>query len=148
MDNYDIKILQALHENARITMKELSQKIHLSQPACAERVKKMEAVGVIRQYTTVVDWQALGYPLATIVRIRPLPGYLQEVEAILKSMGNIGWSVKVTGDDAFICLMLIQSVGELDACLSKISQIATPSTSVIKSSVVDNQFIRPMKSAV
>ena len=116
MDNYDIKILQALHENARITMKELSQKIHLSQPACAERVKKMEAVGVIRQYTTVVDWQALGYPLATIVRIRPLPGYLQEVEAILKSMGNIGWSVKVTGDDAFICLMLIQSVGELDAC--------------------------------
>ncbi len=148
MDNYDIKILQALHENARITMKELSQKIHLSQPACAERVKKMEAVGVIRQYTTVVDWQALGYPLATIVRIRPLPGYLQEVEAILKSMGNIGWSVKVTGDDAFICLMLIQSVGELDACLSKISQIATTSTSVIKSSVVDNQFIRPMKSAV
>ncbi len=148
MDNYDIKILQALHENARTTMKELSQKIHLSQPACAERVKKMEAVGVIRQYTTVVDWQALGYPLATIVRIRPLPGYLQEVEAILKSMGNIGWSVKVTGDDAFICLMLIQSVGELDACLSKISQIATTSTSVIKSSVVDNQFIRPMKSAV
>ena len=148
MDNYDIKILQALHENARITMKELSQKIHLSQPACAERVKKMEAVGVMRQYTTVVDWQALGYPLATIVRIRPLPGYLQEVEAILKSMGNIGWSVKVTGDDAFICLMLIQSVGELDACLSKISQIATTSTSVIKSSVVDNQFIRPMKSAV
>ena len=66
----------------------------------------------------------------------------------MQSMGNIGWSVKVTGDDAFICLMLIQSVGELDACLSKISQIATTSTSVIKSSVVDNQFIRPMKSAV
>ncbi|MCF7520937.1 Lrp/AsnC family transcriptional regulator [Neisseria sp. ZJ106] len=142
MDNYDMKILQALHQNARITMKELSQKVHLSQPACTERVKKMEANGIIRQYTAVIDWSKLSYPLATVVRIRPLPGYLQEVERIIKEMGNIAWCVKVTGDDAFICQMLIHSVSELDACLSKIAQIATTNTSVIKSTVVENQFIQ------
>lgn len=141
MNNYDLKILQELHKNARITMKELSQKVHLSQPACTERVKKLEANGIIRQYTASIDWQALGYPLATIVRIRPLPGHLQEVEGIIKEMGNVAWCAKVTGDDAFVCQMLIQSVGELDACLSKIAQIATTSTSIIKSVVADNQFI-------
>lgn len=141
MDNYDIKILRLLNKNARITIKEISEHIHLSQPTCAERIKKLESKEIIQQYTTIINWNELGYHLATIIRIRPLPGYLQKVENIIQEMDNVMWCYKITGDDAFVCQMLIESVSELDDYLSKISQIAMTRTSVIKSTIVENRFM-------
>lgn len=141
IDNYDQKILRVLHSNARITMKELSTTIHLSQPSCTERVKKLEANGFITGYGARINWELLDYPISTIVRISPLPGYLNQVEKLIEGMPNIEWCEKVTGDFSFIIKMHLQTVRELDSSLFEILQIATTSTSVIKYTVVNNQFI-------
>lgn len=141
MDNYDINILRVLHHNARTTMKELSEQIHLSQPTCAERVKKLEAQGIIKQYKAVINWELMDYPISTIVRISPLPGYLNRVESIIEQMPNVEWCEKVTGDFSFIVKMHLKSVRELDSSLFDILQIATTSTSVIKYTVVENVFV-------
>ena len=55
LDSKDLAILRLLQENARITVKEISAKIHLSTTPVHERIKRMEAEGVIRQYATLVD---------------------------------------------------------------------------------------------
>lgn len=55
LDDKDLSILLLLQENARITVKEISDKIHLSTTPVHERIKRMEASGVIRQYATLVD---------------------------------------------------------------------------------------------
>jgi len=55
MDDKDISILRLLQENARITVKEISDKIHLSTTPVHERIKRMEASGIIKQYATLVD---------------------------------------------------------------------------------------------
>src|SRR5215210_3272832 len=55
LDDKDISILRLLQENARITVKEISEKIHLSTTPVHERIKRMEASGVIRQYATLLD---------------------------------------------------------------------------------------------
>jgi DNA-binding Lrp family transcriptional regulator len=55
LDNKDLDILQLLQKNARITVKEISDKIHLSTTPVHERIKRMEASGVITQYATLVD---------------------------------------------------------------------------------------------
>ena len=55
LDTKDLQILHLLQENARITVKEISDKIHLSTTPVHERIKRMEASGVIRQYATLVD---------------------------------------------------------------------------------------------
>lgn len=55
LDKKDFAILRLLQENARITVKELSEKTHLSTTPVHERIKKMEANGVITQYVTLVD---------------------------------------------------------------------------------------------
>ena len=55
LDQKDLAILKLLQQNARITVKEISDKIHLSTTPVYERIKWMEESGVIRQYTTVVD---------------------------------------------------------------------------------------------
>src|SRR5436190_20723278 len=55
LDQKDLAILKLLQENARITVKEISDKVHLSTTPVYERIKWMEEEGVIKQYATLVD---------------------------------------------------------------------------------------------
>jgi Lrp/AsnC family leucine-responsive transcriptional regulator len=55
LDEKDYAILNLLQQNARITVKEIADKIHLSTTPVHERIKRMEANGVIKQYATIVD---------------------------------------------------------------------------------------------
>src|SRR6476659_10765563 len=55
LDKTDLEILKLLQKNARITVKEIADKIHLSTTPVHERIKRMEANGVIKQYATIVD---------------------------------------------------------------------------------------------
>jgi Lrp/AsnC family transcriptional regulator, leucine-responsive regulatory protein len=54
-DKKDLAILKLLQENARITVKEISSRVHLSTTPVHERIKRMEESGVIKQYATLVD---------------------------------------------------------------------------------------------
>lgn len=55
LDSKDLSILKLLQRNARITVKEISENVHLSTTPVHERIKRMEASGVITQYATLVD---------------------------------------------------------------------------------------------
>src|SRR5436305_15263396 len=55
IDEKDMAILRLLQHNARITVKEISDKIHLSTTPVHERIKRMEEAGVIKQYATLVN---------------------------------------------------------------------------------------------
>ena len=55
LDAKDLSILALLQQNARITVKEISEKIHLSTTPVHERIKRMENDGVIKQYVTLVN---------------------------------------------------------------------------------------------
>jgi len=55
LDSKDLAILHLLQQNARMTVKEIADKIHLSTTPVHERIKRMEASGVIKQYATLVD---------------------------------------------------------------------------------------------
>jgi Lrp/AsnC family transcriptional regulator, leucine-responsive regulatory protein len=55
LDQKDLAILKLLQENARITIKEISDKMHLSTTPVHERIKRMEEAGVIKQYATLLD---------------------------------------------------------------------------------------------
>jgi DNA-binding Lrp family transcriptional regulator len=55
LDKNDLAILRLLQQNARITVKEISEKIHLSTTPVHERIKRLEQSGVIKQYATLLD---------------------------------------------------------------------------------------------
>ena len=55
LDNTDLAILKLLQQNARMTIKEISDKVHLSTTPVHERIRRMEENGVIRQYATMVN---------------------------------------------------------------------------------------------
>jgi DNA-binding Lrp family transcriptional regulator len=69
LDNKDLAILHLLQQNARTTVKEISDKMHLSTTPVHERIKRMEASGVIKQYATLVDHTKVNKGLTVICHV-------------------------------------------------------------------------------
>ncbi|MBD9444582.1 MULTISPECIES: Lrp/AsnC family transcriptional regulator [unclassified Rhizobium] len=140
IDDVDQKILEALAENARISLKELAQAAGLSSPSAAERLRRLEERGIIAAFTIDIDPAALGYPLQAIVRVRPLPGQLHVVQRIIQETPQFVECDKVTGDDCFIARLVVRSMPELDTILDKVAEKAETSTSMVKASPVKRRL--------
>ncbi len=69
LDATDISILRLLQQNARITVKEVADAVHLSTTPVHERIKRLERTGVIRQYTTLIDAARVNRGLMVIVYV-------------------------------------------------------------------------------
>lgn len=70
LDDTDIKILRLLQQDARLTVKELAARIHLSPSPTFERQKRLEREGYIQHYTAVVDHHKLGNDVIVLCNIR------------------------------------------------------------------------------
>ncbi|OWW05073.1 AsnC family transcriptional regulator [Rhizobium sp. R72] len=140
IDDVDRRILEALAENARISLKELAQAGGLSSPSAAERLRRLEERGIIAGFTIDIDATALGYPLQAIVRVRPLPGQLHVVQRIIQDTPQFVECDKVTGDDCFIARLVVCSMAELDTILDKVAEKAETSTSMVKASPVKRRL--------
>jgi DNA-binding Lrp family transcriptional regulator len=66
LDDTDLAILRALQQNARMTIKELAEKVHLSATPVHERLRRLERSGIIKQYVAILDAAKLGRGLMVI----------------------------------------------------------------------------------
>jgi Lrp/AsnC family transcriptional regulator, leucine-responsive regulatory protein len=66
LDKKDLEILKYLQQNARMTVREISDKVHLSTTPVHERIRRMEESGVITQYVTLVNAAKIGKGLMVI----------------------------------------------------------------------------------
>lgn len=69
IDRTDLKILELLQADGRMTNQALSDKVALSPRACLDRVKRLERAGVIGAYMALVDPRKLGNLLTVIVEV-------------------------------------------------------------------------------
>jgi Lrp/AsnC family leucine-responsive transcriptional regulator len=70
MDEIDRAIIQLLLRNGRMSQEQLGQAVHLSRPAIHERLKRLEETGVLRGFTALVNWDAIGWPLTAFVWVK------------------------------------------------------------------------------
>lgn len=135
-DYIDLKIIKALADNARTSMAELARALNLSPPTVAERVKRLEEAGIITGYSAAINYEALGFPVAAWIRIRPIPGELKRVADIIKSRPEIVHCDRITGDDCFIARAYLRRQSDLEALLDELIPYAMTNTSIIQSSPV------------
>ena len=140
IDEIDQKIIEALADNARLSIKELAQQAGLSSPSASERLRRLEERGVIDRFTVDLDLRAIGYPLQAIVRIRPLPGKLHIVQRLIEDIPQITECDKVTGDDCFVARLHMRSIEQLDEILDRIADRAETSTAIIKAQPVTRRL--------
>ncbi|MNO88201.1 HTH-type transcriptional regulator LrpC [compost metagenome] len=139
-DEIDQMLIAALMEDSRRSLKALAQISGLSSPSVAERLRKLEERGVITGYTVTVDPRAFGYQLQAIVRVRPLPGKLHEVERQIQAIPEFTECDKVTGDDCFIARLHVRDMEQLDTLLDRINAYAETNTSVVKKTPVKRRL--------
>jgi Lrp/AsnC family leucine-responsive transcriptional regulator len=136
LDALDTAILQALTRDARIPIRELAQQIGLSSPSTTERIRRLEEAGVIEGYAVRVNPAAIGLPVGVYLRIRPMPGELERVAAMLAAMPEVIGCDRVTGEDCFIAKALVPAVADLEALIDRLLPYASTNTSVIVSTPV------------
>lgn len=140
LDETDRELLSALAEDSRIAVSELARQVGLSAPSTAERLRRLETLGIIERFTVQIDPRALGYTLQAIVRVKPLPGQLHLVEEVIRRIPEFVECDKVTGDDCFVCRLVLRSIEQLDEILSKVTERAETSTAIIKSTPVPRRL--------
>lgn len=88
-DRTDLKILELLQRNGRMSMTELGEQIGLSTSPCSERVKRLERSGLITGYHARVDPVALGKPLLVFMEITLSQKSPQVFEAMRRELGQM-----------------------------------------------------------
>ena len=136
LDSVDGRIVQALAADARQPVASLARELGLSAPSTAERIRRLEDMGVIRGYRAEIDPQALGLPIAAWLRIKPVPGALKTVVGVLQNIDAIVSCDRITGEDCFIARAHVASVQELEVLIDRILPHASTNTSIIQSAPV------------
>jgi len=136
LDDRNRKLLAALMKNPRSTIATLARRVGLSAPAVRERLLRLEESGVIRGWRVELDPAALGYPIAILVRVRPMPGQLPKIAKLAQSMPQVTECHRVTGEDCFLMRLYLRELGELDELLDRFLAYGQTTTSIIQSSPV------------
>jgi Lrp/AsnC family transcriptional regulator, leucine-responsive regulatory protein len=136
LDSVDARILSALAGDARMSVAELARSVSLSAPSVAERVRRLEESGVIEGYAASIDPRALGLTVAAWLRVRPVPGELNAVANILRTMPEIVECDRVTGEDCFVARAHVRSIEDLERLIDQIIPHAMTTTSIIQSTLV------------
>ena len=135
MDHIDSKILRCLTKDARMNASQISQKVNLSVSAVIERMKKMEASGLIRGYTAVVDEKLAGYNVQAMISIRlEHPKYNKEFNRQMCNHQCVMECFYITGDFDYVARIGVASTDELTKVLHDIKQI--PGVSLTRTYVV------------
>lgn len=140
IDTIDQQLIAALMDDSRLSLKALAGITGLSSPSVGERLRRLEERGVLKGYTVDIDPRSFGYQLQAIVRIRPLPGQLQEVERQIIAIPEFTECDKVTGDDCFIARLHVRSMEQLDTLLDKLNSHAETNTAIVKKSPVKRRL--------
>lgn len=135
-DPVDRALIDALSANARRSMRDLAKLVGMSAPSVADRVRRLEDLGLLRGYTVELDLKVMGYPLQALVRVKPLPGQLHLVERMIQEMPECVECDKVTGEDCYILRLCLRSIEQLDPVLDALHDKAETNTSIVKSSPV------------
>jgi Lrp/AsnC family leucine-responsive transcriptional regulator len=136
LDEVNIHILDELRREPRLTMTELGRRIGMSSPAVTERVRRLEAAGVIRGYRLDLDPAALGLPLTAYIRIRPDPGQLPRVAELAWSIPEVVECHRITGEDCFILKAHFPAIDQLDRLLDRFLVYGGTTTSIVQSTPV------------
>jgi Lrp/AsnC family leucine-responsive transcriptional regulator len=136
IDSVNLRVLEELQRDPRLTMSELGRRIGMSSPAVTERVRRLEEAGVIRGYRLELNPTALGLPIAAYIRIRPNPGQLPRIAELAQQIPEVVECHRVTGEDCFILKVHIPAIDQLDRLLDSFLLYGSTTTTIIQSSPV------------
>lgn len=129
LDERDLEIVTALREDARATYADIASRVGLSASSVHERVRKLEASGVITAYRAVVDPEAMGLFVTALIAVTPLdPQQPDDLPDRLADVAEVEDCLSVAGEANYILKVRTRSTNHLEELIRRLRDKAGVST--------------------
>jgi Lrp/AsnC family leucine-responsive transcriptional regulator len=149
IDETDARILELLQRDGRESYAEVGQSVGMSGPSAHERVKKLEARGIIRGYSALVDPTLLGYGVLAFMFIKQVPGTIaNDLTGDFAEMDEIEECHHIAGEADYLLKVRATDTRHLENILHKIQAVPhvfTTETQVVFSSAFERRPLRPSR---
>ncbi|MBI2102112.1 Lrp/AsnC family transcriptional regulator [Candidatus Woesearchaeota archaeon] len=120
LEETDKKILNILVENSRLSLRQIAKKANVSVATVMHHIKKLEKDGIIKKYTSKLDYEKAGYDVEAMIEIRISKGRLFEVERKIASNPNVFAVYDITGAFDSLVLARFPTRRQMDHFLKKL----------------------------
>jgi Lrp/AsnC family leucine-responsive transcriptional regulator len=113
MDAIDLRILDRLQHDARISNVELAKAVNLSPSPCLARVRALEERGLINRYVTLLDPKKLGLTVSVLVQVtleKQIEPALETFEKAVRERPEVMECYLMTGDADYLLRVLVPDV--------------------------------------
>lgn len=117
LDKKDRQLLQLLQNDARMSNAELARRIDLSPPGLQKRLRRLEEAGVIEQYVTLVDREAVGFDMLCFVQVtlqRHEPQAIDRFRHLVKDMPEVLECYHLTGEYDYLMKIVVRNRKHLE----------------------------------
>ena len=152
LDSTDVKILEILQNNARVSISDLSKQVNLSLSAVSERLRKLETSGVIEQYTTIIKPSSMEKELSVLMLIsleNTTGSPIKELQSFVDNMDEILECHHITGEYDYAMKITTRNTESLEKLMSAIKGITGVrhcQTNVILSTSKKHYSVTPIAS--
>ncbi|MBO0774250.1 MAG: Lrp/AsnC family transcriptional regulator [Actinobacteria bacterium] len=122
LDGVDWQIIAALQRDGRLSYNQLGRLVHLSPPAVAERVRRLEDTGVITGYQARIDPARAGYPLTAFVQMRCSLGSCLLRTSSADELPEVTEVHKLSGNWCSMLKVRVASMQHLEGLLERIGK--------------------------
>ena len=138
LDEIDRKILKALSENARKSLREIAKELGVSTVTVINRIKKLKENKVLRGYSALVDPKKCGYGMTGLINIICERKHLIEIEEKLAKHPNVIGVYDVTGEFDAVIVGRFRDIEDMNAFVKK--SLALPGITRTYTQVALNVF--------
>ncbi|WP_042477677.1 Lrp/AsnC family transcriptional regulator [Bacillus ndiopicus] len=132
MDQIDKNIVRILQSNAKISMKDLADAVHLSPPSVTERVRKLEEQQIIEGYHAHVSLKKMNRPISALILFESKD--CKSLASFCHNHPDVLECYRVAGEISYIVKLATHSVESLEKFIDASMQYGTPSTNIVLSS--------------
>ena len=118
LDEFDLKILDIVQHNNRLTAEEIAEKAYLSPSAVQRRLRRLRSNGVIQADVAIIDPEAIGRSLIAIVEVvleREKAHILAEFKELMLNASEVMQCYYITGEADFVIIMTAKNMQDYDA---------------------------------
>ncbi|AMO71581.1 MULTISPECIES: Lrp/AsnC family transcriptional regulator [Sphingomonadaceae] len=137
LDEIDLKILQRLQDDGRITNVELANSVGLTAPPCLRRMRALEDEGVINSYHAAIDPAKMGYTITVFAMVSlksQAETDLQAFEEHVQKLPEVRECYMLNGEIDFILKVVAKDLQQFQSFLT--SQLtAAPNVASVKTSL-------------